>query len=140
LGRSRGDWSTKIHVAVNGEGEPIRFSLTGGQQHDMTQAETLLKDLSPQYVIADKGYDSDPFREQIRQQGAKPVIPSRAGHRRRRYDRGRYKLRNVVERFINRVKHYRRVATRYDKTDSNYFGFVCLASLTTHPQLNVNTA
>lgn len=99
----------------------------------MTQAETLIKDLSPQYVIADKGYDSDPFREQIREHGAKPVIPSREGCRQRRHDRLRYKLRNVVERFINRVKHYRRVATRYDKTDSNYFGFVYLASLTTIP-------
>jgi transposase len=106
----------------------------------MTQAETLLENLTPEYVIADKGYDSDPLREQIRQQGAKPVIPSRAGCRRRRHDRVRYRLRNIVERFINRVKHYRRVATRYDKTDSNYFGFVCLASLTTSPQLNVNTA
>ena len=99
----------------------------------MTQAETLIKDLSPQYVIADKGYDSDPLREKIRKQGARPVIPSRDGHRKRRHDRVRYKLRNVVERFINRVKHYRRVATRYDKTDSNFFGFVYLASLTTMP-------
>lgn len=55
------------------------------------------------------------------------MIPAR----RRRYDRTRYKLRNVVERFFNRVKHYRRVATRYDKTDHNYFGFVCLASYMT---------
>ena len=99
----------------------------------MTQAETLIKDLSPQYVIADKGYDSDPLREKIRNQGAKPVIPSRQGCRKRRHDRVRYKLRNVVERFINRVKHYRRVATRFDKTDSNFFGFVYLASLTTMP-------
>ena len=95
----------------------------------MSEAETLIAELSPEYVVADKGYDSDPFREQIRRQGAKPVIPSRKGFRRRRHDRTRYKLRNVVERFINRLKHYRRVATRYEKTDRNYFGFVCLASL-----------
>ena len=82
--------------------------------------------------MADKGYDSDPLREKIRRQGAKPVIPSSAGHRRRRHDRGRYKFRNLVERFFNRLKHYRRVATRYDKFDSNYVGFVCLASLITH--------
>src|SRR5262245_56643899 len=131
LGRSRGGWSTKIHAAVSGGSQPIRFSLTGGQHHDMTEAETLLKDLSPQYVIADKAYDSDPLRQQIREQGAKPVIPSRRGCRKRRHDRARYKLRNVLERFFNRVKHYRRVATRYDKTDSNFFGFLYLASLTT---------
>lgn len=107
----------------------MRFVLTGGERHDMSQAEALIADLSPDFVVADKGYDSDPLRTQIRLQGAKPVIPSRQGFRRRRHDRTRYKLRNLVERFFNRIKHYRRVATRYDKTDRNYFGFVCLASL-----------
>lgn len=114
---------------MNGQGTPIRLVLTGGERHDITEAEALIADLSPQYVVADKGYDSDSLREQIRRQGAKPVIPSRRGYRRRRHDRTRYKLRNVVERFFNRIKHYRRVATRYDKTDRNYLGFVCLASL-----------
>jgi len=97
----------------------------------MTQAEAWIRDLSPQYVVADKGYDSDALRTQIRKQGAMPVIPSRQGHRRRRHDKIRYRLRNVVERFINKVKHFRRVATRYDKTDANLFGFVCLAALAT---------
>ena len=123
---------------MNGQGEPVRFSLTGGECHDMTEAEALLKNLSPEYVIGDKGYDSDRLRKQIRDQGAKPVIPARKGIRRRRYDKIKYKLRNVVERFFNRIKHYRRVATRYDKTDSNYLGFLCLASLLT-TVLNVNT-
>ena len=79
----------------------------------------------------DKGYDSDPLRKNIRRLGAKPIIPARKGIRRRRYDRTKYKLRNVVERFFNRVKHYRRVATRYEKTDPNYLGFLCVASLLT---------
>ena len=114
---------------MNGDGQPIRFSLTGGERHDMVEAETLLKDLSPKHVIGDKGYDSDLLRDTIRRQGAKPVIPARKGTRRRRLDRTKYKLRNVVERFFNRIKHFRRVATRYEKTDSNYFGFLCLASL-----------
>jgi transposase len=95
----------------------------------MVEANTLIKDLSPKYVIADKGYDSDPLRATIRRQGAKPVIPARKGTRRRRLDRTKYALRNVVERFFNRLKHYRRVATRYEKTDPNYLGFICLASL-----------
>jgi transposase len=116
---------------VNGDGCPVRFRLTGGERHDMDQAEALLAGLSPQYVVADKGYDSDPLREHIRRQGAKPVIPARRGLRQRRYDRTRYKLRNIVERFFNRIKHYRRVATRYDKTDLNYLGFLRLASLLT---------
>jgi transposase len=97
----------------------------------MTEAETLLKGVTAQHVIADKGYDSDPLRQTIRSQGARPVIPSRQGHRYRRHDAKRYKLRNVVERFINRLKHFRRVATRYDKHETNFFGFVCLASLMT---------
>jgi transposase len=129
LGRSRGGWGTKIHVAVNAEGIPVRFVLTGGERHDMSQAEALIAELSPHYVVADKGYDSDPLRAQIRRQRATPVIPSRRGFRRRRHDQTRYKLRNVVERFFNRIKHYRRVATRYDKTDRNYFGFICLAAI-----------
>ncbi len=114
---------------MNGLGTPVRLVLTGGERHDMSEAETLIADFLPHYVVADKGYDSDPLRKQIRRQGAKPVIPSRKGHRLRRHDRTRYKLRNEVERFFNRIKHYRRVATRYDKTDRNYFGFVVLASL-----------
>jgi putative transposase len=116
---------------VTGNGCPVRLRLTGGERHDMDQAEVLLAGFQPQYVVADKAYDSDPLRRQIRRQGAKPVIPARRGIRRRHYDRARYKLRNVVERFFNRLKHFRRVATRYDKTDPNYNGFVCLASLMT---------
>ena len=123
--------TTKIHAAVTGTAQPLRFQLSGGECHDMTQAETLLADLSPEYVIADKGYDSDQLRDQIRRQGAKPVIPSRQGTRRRRHDKERYKHRNVVERFFNRVKHFRRVATRYEKTSIHYLGFLCLASLMT---------
>jgi transposase len=114
---------------VNGDGLPVRLRLTGGQRHDMDQAEALLEGLSPDFVVADKGYDSDPLRATIRRGGGKPVIPSRNGFRRRRYDRTRYKLRNHVERFFNRLKHYRRVATRYDKTDRNFEGFLCLAAL-----------
>lgn len=107
----------------------VRFRLTGGERHDMTEAENLLRGLAPNYVIADKGYDSDALRLQIRRQKAKPVIPARKNTRRRRYDKNKYKLRNVVERFFNRVKHYRRVATRYDKTNTSYVGFVCLAAI-----------
>lgn len=114
---------------MNGHGRAVRFALTGGERNDMVEAETLLEGLSPGYVIGDKAYDSDPLRKIIRRRGAKPVIPGRKRIRRRRYDRTKYKLRNVVERFFNRVKHYRRVATRYEKTDPNYFGFLCLATL-----------
>jgi transposase len=138
LGRSRGGFSTKIHVAVDGEGQPVKLHLTEGERHDVTCAEILLEGLEPEHVIADKGYDSDPLRQRIRSAGAKPVIPSRRNCRTRRYDRQRYKLRNVVKRFINRLKQCRRVATRYDKLAATFLGFVQLASIITLP-LNVHT-
>jgi transposase len=131
LGRSRGGFSTKIHVAVNGDGEPAKLRLTEGQRHDVTCAEVLLDDLEPKYVIGDKGYDSDALREKIRSTGAKPVIPSRRACRVRRHDRQKYKLRNVVERFVNQIKQCRRVATRYDKLAVTFLGFVQIASILT---------
>lgn len=70
---------TKIHAAVDAQGTPVRFVLTGGERHDATQAEALIAEISPDWVVGDKGYDSDPLRAQIRRQGAKPVIPSRQG-------------------------------------------------------------
>jgi transposase len=112
---------------VNGEGRPVRLRLTAGQRHDMDQAESLVEGLAPDDVVADKAYDSDPLRATIRRHGGKPVIPSRKGRRRRRHDRTRYKLRNRVKRFFNRLKHCRRVDTRYDKVDANYEEFLCLA-------------
>lgn len=121
--------TTKVHAAVTDAWRPLCIRLTGGESHDVTQAADLIAEWEPQFVIGDKAYDSDDFRKQIRRQGAKPVIPSRQGARRRRYDRKRYKLRNVAERFFGRLKNYRRVATRYDKTAVNYFGFVALASI-----------
>jgi transposase len=138
LGRSRGSFSTEIHVAVNGEGQPVKLHLTEGERHDVTCAEILLEGLEPEHVIADKGYDSDPLREKIRSASAKPVIPSRRNCRTRGYNRQRYKLRNVVERFTNRLKHCRRVATRYDKLAATFLDFVQLASIVTLP-LNVHT-
>ena len=114
---------------MTGEGRPVRLLLTAGQRHDLDQAESLVEGLAPDYVVADKGYDSDPLRATIRRQGGNPVIPPRKGRRRQRHDRTRYNLRNRVERFFSRLKHYRRVAIRDDKLDANYEGFLCLASV-----------
>jgi transposase len=122
LGRSHGGFSTKIHVAVNGDGVPAKLHLTEGQRHAATCPEVLLGGLDPKYVIGDKGYDSDPLREKIRSTGAKPGIPSRRACRIRRHDRQEYKLRNVVERFVDRIKQCRRVATRYDKLAVTFLG------------------
>jgi transposase len=130
LGRSRGGFGTKLHIAVETEGRPVELTLTPGQAHDMTQASRLLGDHDPRYLIADKGYDSDEFIAEIRTHGSTPVIPSRAGRTvARRLLRKQYRRRNHVERFVNRIKHFRRVATRYEKTARNFLGFVQLAAL-----------
>ena len=96
----------------------------------MTEASRLLGDHDFQYLIADKGYDSDDFIAQIKRRGGTAVIPSRAGRTvSRRLLRRQYRRRNRVERFVNRIKHFRRVATRYEKTARNFLGFVQLAAL-----------
>ena len=75
LGRSRGGFSTKIHVSVDGLGNPLRFILTGGQQHDITQAEELIAGYAGEHVLADQGYDAQEFRQHILELGMMPVIP-----------------------------------------------------------------
>jgi transposase len=97
----------------------------------VTCAEVLQDGLEPKYVIGDKGYDRDPLRETIRSTGAKRVIPWRRASRVRRHDRQKYKLPNVVERYVNRIKQCRRVATRYDKLAVPFLGFVQIASILT---------
>ena len=81
LGRSRGGFSTKVHVSVDGLGNPLRFILTGGQQHDITQAEGLIDGYKGEYVLADKGYDSQGFRQHILERGMTPVIPPRSNRK-----------------------------------------------------------
>ena len=103
----------------------MRFILTGGQVHDATQAIPLLTGIKATHVIGDKGYDSDRIREFAEQQGIVAVIPARSNRKSpRQYDEELYKQRNVIERTFNRLKHWRRIATRYDRR-SSYF----LASL-----------
>src|SRR6185503_14109811 len=94
-----------------------------------TRAEELLAEHEPQAVIADKGYDSDELIDLIRERNAQVVIPPRSNRLQpRRFNKRRYKARNLVERFVNRIKHYRRVATRYEKTARNFLAFVHLAA------------
>ena len=130
LGRSRGGFSTKIHVACDGLGKPVKIILTPGQDHDVTQGPALIADSDAKKIIADKGYDSDAFIAAIEERDAEPVIPPRSNRLQERpYDREEYKQRNIVERFINVIKQCRRVATRYEKTARNFLGVVALASI-----------
>jgi transposase len=129
LGRSRGGFSTKIHVACDGLGKPVKIILTPGQDHDVTQGPALIAGSDAEKIIADKGYDSDAFIADIESRAAEPVIPPRSNRvTERSYDKEEYKKRNVVERFINVIKQCRRVATRYEKTARNFLAVVALAA------------
>ena len=126
LGRSRGGFGTQIHAAVNGLGLPVKLILTGGQAADVTQAQPLIQGLPLEVVIADKGA----VEMAIETQSAEAVVPSRANAKSpRKTDWARYKDRNLVERFWAKLKHYRRVATRYEKKAQNFLACAHLASL-----------
>ena len=115
-------------MAVDARGTPVELHLTAGQESDAAYAGLLLANHRPGAVIADKGYDSDRIVLAIRDRGAEPVIPPlKCRKLPRDYDRERYKERNLAERFIGKIKQYRRVAMRYDKKASNYLAFVHLA-------------
>jgi transposase len=118
-------------VAVNGMGLPVEMQVTPGQVADIRQAEALLENHDSEAVIADKGYDSKKLIQFIERRGAKAVIPPRNNLKdQRAVDYHLYKERNLVERFISRIKQYRRVATRYEKTARNFLAFVQLAAIT----------
>ena len=130
LGRSRGGFGTKVHAAVNGLGLPVRLVLTPGQAADVTQAETLIEGAPFEVVIADRGYDSQAVVDAIEAKGGEAVIPTLKSRKVQRViDRERYKDRNLAERFWARVKQYRRVATRYEKTARNFLALVHVASI-----------
>lgn len=126
LGRSRGGFTTKVHVNVDALGNPLRFALTAGQRHDILKAEDLIAGYQGEHVIGDKSYDSDEFRAAIRLRGAEPVIPPRSNRKEPcEYDRHLYKERHLVECLINKMKHYRHVFSRFDKLAKRYLGFLC---------------
>jgi transposase len=125
LGRSRGGFSTKIHVSVDALGNPLRFTLTAGQRHDITQADALIDGYESEFVIADKSYDANDFRETVTESGAEAVIPSRSNRKEPcSYDKHLYKERHLVECFIGKIKHYRRIFSRFEKLAKRYLGFL----------------
>jgi transposase len=129
LGRSRGGFTTKIHLRCNAEGLAIGAALSEGEAHDVTAYEELMeqRDSDPGAMLADKGYDSDAIRQDLHDRGAAPEIPTKR-NRKVQYlvSRPLYALRSRIECFIGHLKEQRRVATRYDKTASSFLGFVLL--------------
>ena len=129
LGRSKGGFTTKIHVMVDALGNPLDFILTGGQAADVTQAYTLIKGVRATYALMDKAYDADKLIEQLKQQGIIPVIPPKSNRKEpREYDRHIYKERSLIECFIGKLKQFRRVFSRFEKWSENYMYFVRFAA------------
>lgn len=132
LGRSRGGFSTKIHLRANAHGLPIGIVLTPGQAHDATAYADLIeeRDSDPGILLADRGYDSDAIRRDAHDRGAAPEIPTKRNRKvQRSVDRRLHALRSRIERFINKLKNSRRVATRYDHLAGSFLGFVLLGSI-----------
>ena len=121
MGRSRGGLTTKIHVIVDALGNPLALSLTGGQVHDITQAETLAAEIEPGALLSDKGYDADSFIKSLEVRAITPVIPPKSNRKiKRDCDFALYAERNLIERFFNFIKQFRGIATRYEKTARNF--------------------
>ncbi|MGW3458000.1 IS5 family transposase [Streptomyces albidoflavus] len=153
LGRSRGGLTSKIHLACDGRGRPLGFVVTGGNTNDCTRFTAVMETIRvprigpgrprirPDHVLGDKGYSSKAIRAWLRRRGIAHTIPERVDQVRNRarrgsrggrppaFDRAAYKHRNVVERCFNRLKQWRGIATRYDKTAESYEAAVTLASL-----------
>jgi len=130
IGRSRGGATTKIHMAADAHGNPIDFEITGGEVHDAKAAPNLIgKIKAAENVIADKGYDSEVIREHIRQAGANPVIPRKSNSKKANseFDLHLYKLRHLVENLFARLKHFRSIATRFEKLARNFKAMLFIA-------------
>jgi transposase len=131
MGRSRGGLTTKIHALVDAEGLPIALKLTEGQAHDGRSAEDMLEQMQAgQILLADRAYDSDAMRRALAERGAWANVKPMPGRKNvPAFSAFLYRYRNLVERFFNKLKHFRGVATRYDKRADNYLAGVKLASV-----------
>ncbi|GAB5534817.1 MAG: hypothetical protein Rubg2KO_10660 [Rubricoccaceae bacterium] len=141
LGRSRGGFTTKLHLVTDRRGLPLAIVLTPGQRNDSTQFEAVLDAVAvrqrsgqtrrrPIRVLADRGYDADRIRAWLRRRGIGAVIPPKKNRTRRlRYDRALYRERNVVERSLGHLKEHRRIGTRHEKLAQSYRAMVQLAMI-----------
>ena len=129
LGRSAGGFTTKLHALVDALGNPLLFLATPGQEHDVNQAENLLKNYKETTVIADKGYDSQTLINKLKKKDIASVIPPRKNSLNpRKYDKHLYKERNLIECFFGKIKQFRRVFSRFDKSIKAFLSFVNFAA------------
>jgi len=122
--------NTKLHALTDASGRPLRFVMTAGQVSDYTGAAALLDELpQAQWLLADRGYDADWFRDALRKKGIKPCIPGRKSRAQPiKYDKRRYKRRNRIEIMFGRLKDWRRVATRYGRCPTVFAAAIALAA------------
>jgi transposase len=131
LGRSRGGLTTKIHALVDAQGRPILLKLTAGQASDIASAKDLIGHLEPgSMLLTDKGYDANELRIAVTDRKAWANIPPKSNRKDPIcFSKHLYKARNLVERFFSKIKQFRRIATRFDKTAENFLAAVKLASI-----------
>jgi len=122
--------STKIHAMVDALGNPIGFILSPGQAHDLEGADALLPQMKADTLLADKAYDADErVIEPLLAAGKNPVIPPKSNRKiQRTFDKEMYKARHLMENFYCKLKQYRAIATRYDKTARNFLAAIHLAA------------
>jgi transposase len=129
LGRSKGGFTTKVHALVDALGLPLEFILTPGQSSEIKYAPELIKDIENANILGDKAFDCDEFINQIISQNCTPVIPPRSNRKlKREVDYHLYKERHLIECFFSKVKHFRRIFSRFDKMALAYLGFLAFAS------------
>lgn len=123
--------STKIHASCDALGNPTGFHLTAGQKHDLHSADALLPSIQADYFLADKAYDADErVLDLLKEKGIKAVIPPKSNRlKQREYDTEIYKSRHLIENFFQKLKQFRAVATRYDKTARNFLAAIHLAAV-----------
>jgi transposase len=125
LGRSKGGFTSKIHAKVDALGNPLKFIITPGQRHDITQAVALVDNEPGDHLLGDKAYDSDDFRKIVKEQGSEPVIPPKSNRKNPSdYDKHIYKERHAIECFFSKMKYFRRVFSRFDKSARNFASFL----------------
>jgi transposase len=132
IGRSRGGFTSKLHIRANAHGLPIALHVTAGQEADCSNYDALMaaRDSDPAIMLGGKGYDSDPIRQDLRDRGAVPELPTRRNrHVQHSVSRPLYALRSRIECFIKRLKNSRRVATRYDQSADSFVGSATLSSI-----------
>ena len=130
LGRCVGGFTSKINAMVDALGNPLKFILSPGQQHDIKAVPFLIEGIKNSDVLADKGYDDDKFIKTIEIQGCRAAIPPRKNRKDPRdYDKDLYKERHLIECFFGKIKYFRRVFSRFDKTAQDYVAFLNVVAI-----------